>query len=1024
MFAQPGDAVVTGPIEGVAGRRRSWAAVVPSTKTRSAPCHATARRGRLPGARWWLAGLLTAVALQAGAANAERDLFNEAERRFRGGNYAFALEAYEDFLERYPLSELSADAAYRLGVAQVQLGRYREAVDTFGQVQIRHRSTRYLPFVKFWAGVALYELERFDRASASLSAFVGESPDAAIVPRALLYLGLANVALGDLSGAAEALERLLERPDESDSTPFGVVLLGYVYALQGRYVPLLVLTEERPPETIDERWRAEYLAYRAEAYWQLEQYPEAEADYAAIVDAETVDDSIASVALRRLFIVGERRGDLDLMDSVTIRAELRFQDSPQQLATFWLRLGIENYRRGSNELARFFLKRAAELGAEGEVGNAAVLYLAETYLNDADPDGIREATRVLTSQQEHSTGNPWQVVLRLGDVMLRQGDFAGAIAQYESFIRATAEDPATSDAEVAQARYLLAYALYRDGRYDQALRQVREIQAAPDGDAPLGELRRLETVLLWRTGDTAAAERSARSYVDRFPDDIPARVDHMRLLYRLESWQELLVAAATLTDRVPDLRSRSPRAFVLTSYLKGLAQVARGEHGAAADTLAAVTPDLAERQGLGDIVPYALYYRAAANYREGAYATAGTLLAELERDYSGHELDSRAAFLAGQAAFSTGNYATAAAAFSRAANSNHPRAAQAGLFAGRSLANHGDLRGAERQYRNVVARYPRAGEAADATFELAGVLALDGHLEAATRAYADVMFKYSSSPLAEDAAFRRAELLLEQDTPAAARDAFAAYRTEHPDGRFRDGALYWGGVASKRAGEPLRAILLWELLIDEFADSTFRPNALLQAAEGFAAQSDYQPAIAYLNELAGRYGQEPVGKLGAARLEEFRLIDSGVDAEEASLMAVIGAGGVDTRGGRDAMLELARIYVFDVDKPRALALAMLTDVAEYRDDPETAAVAEYLSGEYHRRTGELGPAIDHYLEAAVSAQTDRELTAKSILRAAELLLQTGRREEAVRLVERLEERFAGSDWARRGAELLRGDGSR
>ena len=603
--------------------------------------------------------------------------------------------------------------------------------------------------------------------------------------------------------------------------------------------------------------------------------------------------------------------------------------------------------------------------------------------------------------------------------MLRQGDFAGAIAQYESFIRAMAEDPDAYEAEIEQARYLLAYALYREGRYDEALRQVRQIDSDLASGGPLGELRRLETVLLSRTGDTAAAERSARSYVDRFPDDISARVDHLRLLYRLESWQELLVAAAALTDRVPDLRVRSPRAFVLTAYLKGLAHVARGEPGAAATALDAVTADLAERQGLGDIVPYALYYRAASHYRQGSYGTASVLLAELEDQFRGHELESRAAFLAGQSAFSIGSYRESAAAFTRAANSNHPRAARAGLFAGRSLANSGDLEGAERQYRNVVARFARSPEAADATFELAGVLALGGQRDAATRAYGDVMFNFSTSPLAEDAAFRRAELLLELDAAGAARDAFAAYRNKYPGGRFRDGALYWGGVAANRAGEPLRAILLWELLINEFEDSTFRPNALLQAAEGFAAQSNYQPAVAYLNELAGRYGTEPVGKLGAARLEEMRLIASGVDAEEASLMAVIGAGGVDTREGREAMLELARIYVFDVDQPRALALAMLTDVAGYRRDQETAAEAEYLSGEYHRRTGELGTAIDHYLEAGVLAETDRELIAKSILRAAELLEQTGRRREAATLVQRLQDQFPGTDWAKRGAELLR-----
>ena len=989
----------------------------------SAACsaeHQGSRRGVRRPVVLWLTGIFAAVALQAGAASAELDLFNEAEQRFRGGNYAFALEAYQDFLERYPLSELSADATYRVGVAQTQLGRHQDAVATFEEVQLRHRGTRYLPFVNFWAGVSLYELERYDRASASLGAFVSESEDPDLVPRALLYLALADVALGDLSGAADALERLQEPAIEFDSSAYGTVLLGYVYAVQGRYQQLLRLMERHPPEAMDPRWRAEYLAYRAEAYWQLEQYPAAELDYTAIAEAEEVDDRIASVALRRLFIAAERRGDFDLMDSATLDAELRFRDSPQQLANFWLRLGIENYRRGSYELARFFLKRAADLGINSDVGNAAVLYLAETYLSESDAEGLDEAARVLASQQDRGAGDAWPVALRLGDVMLRQEDYAGAAQQYESFVGSAAGDSSIGADEVEHARYLMAYALYRQGRYDDALRQVRVIAAQADGGARMGELRRLETVLLWRTGDTAAAERSARGYVDRFPDDIPARVDHLRLLYRLEQWQDLLVAATALTERVPALRFRAPRAFVLTSYLKGLAYVARGEHAAAADTLAAVTRNLAERQGLGDIVPYAQYYRAAAHYRQGAYAVAGSLLADLDAQYPGHELEHHAAFLAGQAAFSTGNYRAATAAFSRAAAGDHPRAARAGLFAGRSLANAGDLRAAERQYRAVVARFPRADEAADATFELAGVLALDGHLQASTQAYADVMFRYPTSPLAEDAAFRRAELLLEQDAAAAARDAFAKYRNEYPDGRFRDGALYWGGVASSRAGEPLRAILLWELLIDEFPDSTFRPNALLQTAEGYAAQDNHQPAIAHLQELAGRYSEEPVGKLGEARLKEMELVASGVDEEEASLMAVIGAGGVDTRDGRDAMLELARIYVVDVDQPKALALAMLMDVAEYHDDPETAAEAEFLAGEYYRRTSDPVSAADHYLEAALLAENDRELMAKSMVRAAEVLLLIGRRDDAAGLVRRLEDSFPGSDWAKQAAALLRG----
>ena len=983
-----------------------------------------------------IVAVLLLLALQAGAASAERDLFAEAERRFRGGNYAFALEAYADFLERFPLSEFAADAAYRVGVAQAQLGRHHDAVASFEQVQLRHRSTRFLRYVNLWAGISLYELQEFDRASTSLSAYLEIATDPDLIPQALLYLGLADVSLAAevgsesdignqvLTGAATALERLQQLPGPPPAAAFGEIVLGYVYALQGRYGQLLALTSDRDPESVDQRWRSQFLVYRAEAYWQLEQYEAAEADYNAIVAAEEVADDIVSVALRRLFIAAERRGDREALDKVTLSAERRFQDSRQR-AAFWLHLGIENVRRGSYDRARPALTRATALDAVSDIGNAAVLYLAETFIEEAEtagPASLQEAERVLTT---HVAGrsDPWPLVLRLGDVLQRQGDFAGAAAQYSRYVTAHADDPAASPAELTTARYLLAYALYRNGDYHAALLELRTaLQAAGSAitQTQLAQILRLETVLLWRTGEVTVAEQRAASYVDRFPEEIPARVDHLRLLYQLKSWSKLLQSAAALTDRVPDLRERAPRSFILSSYLVGLAHFARGEHEAAAISLTRISPSLAARHGLGHVLPYARYYRANAHYRTGDYRTAQRLVTSFGAEYSGHELEHRAGFLGGQAAFSIEDYAAAATAFVRVANSDAEDAPRAGLFAGRSFANSGDLVMAERQFRAVATRFAGTEEGGDATYELAGVMALAGRLREAIRAYADVVSSYPESAVAENASYRRAELLLEEGEAPAARDAFAAYRSDYPNGGFPDGALYWGGVASHQAGEPRRAILLWELLIDQYPASSFRRNALLDTAESYVTQADYQPALTYLNELASRYAADEIGQQAAARLEEVRLLAIGMDEREAPLVAAISAGSADTREGREARLALARIYVFEADRPRAFALPLLDEVAQVRSDPETAAEAQYLAGEYHRRTGNLATAADLYLDAALLARTNRDLMAGALVRATEVMLQAGRVSDATEVVTRIKDAFPGSEWAERGEALLRG----
>ena len=584
-----------------------------------------------------------------------------------------------------------------------------------------------------------------------------------------------------------------------------------------------------------------FLVYRAEAYWQLEQYEAAESDYNAIVAAEEVPDDIVSVALRRLFIAAERRGDRDALDKVTLTAERRFQDSRQR-AAFWLHLGVENVRRGSYDRARPALNRAIDLDPTSGIGNAAALYLAETYIEEAEEDGVvslQEAERLLTTRAVGGP-DPWPLVLRLGDVLQRQGDYRRAAEQYARYVAAHENDPSASIAELTNARYLLAHALYRDGDYHAALLELRTAMRAPAAaltETQLGQLLRLETVLLWRTGEVTAAEQKAAGYVNRFPDEIAARVDHLRLLYQLEAWPRLLEQAAVLTERAPELRARAPQAFILGSYLVGLAHFAQGEHGAAATTLGRVSASFANRHGLGHVIPYMHYYRASALYRTGDYRTAQQLMAGFGGEFPGHELEHRAGFLAGQAAFSIEDYGAAALAFIRVANSDSDDAPRAGLFAGRSYANSGDLVLAERQFRAVATRYPGTEEGGDATYELAGVMALAGRSRDAIRAYADVVRSYPDSEVAENASYRRAELLYEEGEAAAARDAFATYRSDYPNGQSLDGALYWGGVASRQAGEPLRAILLWELLIDELPDSQFRRNALKEAAEGYIEQA-------------------------------------------------------------------------------------------------------------------------------------------------------------------------------------------
>ncbi len=89
----------------------------------------------------------------------EADLQAQAERHYSSGNYVLALEGYDELLARYPLSDAAPDARYFRAVSLLRLGRDREALAAFEEIESRHRGTRYLQYVYFWLGTVRQHLE-------------------------------------------------------------------------------------------------------------------------------------------------------------------------------------------------------------------------------------------------------------------------------------------------------------------------------------------------------------------------------------------------------------------------------------------------------------------------------------------------------------------------------------------------------------------------------------------------------------------------------------------------------------------------------------------------------------------------------------------------------------------------------------------------------------------------------------------------------------------------------------------------
>jgi TolA-binding protein len=950
------------------------------------------------------------LALAAGAfAETEQRMLSEADSQYRAGNFLLAYEAYGDFVSEFPLSDRVPDAQYRRAVSLVRLGRYRDALVLLGDIERSYRSTRYFPYVPFWQGTSFLRLEQYDRAVQAFGAFLAGSQDAELVPQALLSKAQAELALKDIGAAARDLEQLVREYPGSEARSRGVVLLAFAYLRQARASEVLSLAEQVPPGTLPEELRSLYRLYSAEALWALGRTAEAVPVYQSLLDAP---DDVAAVAYRRLFMAVEPEGDLDRMQGLLQQAGGRFAGSPERLQDLWIQIGIESVRQNRPDLADYFLGRVWSLPDRRSLPDTVPIYLAELRLRRQGP---AEAAALLEEYLALGPARTDRVLFRLGEVRLRQGDLAGAAAIFERFLK---ESPASESA--VEAGYRLAYARFRLGQLEEARELARRLLREHPDSPVRQDLYRLLVAVERRRGQPKEAVSLLAAYVELYPLDLKARLDLLRLYFSLREFAALVAETDRLQQAFPALKDQDPYAYLLAGYLRGLAEVTRKQYRNAQSALVPITREAASKANLEAIHPYALYYQAWAGYRLGQYPEARNKAVELLEAYPAHALASSALYLAGWCSFAQEDYRTAASYFARLAKAGGESADKALFLQARSLANLGAEQEATQIYRTLFAAQSKSEFADAALFEYAGILAASGRTDEAAAAYRDLGQRFPASPLVEEALYKRAEVYSTGKRYAQARDAFYEYRSRFPNGRLVDASLYWGGMASLELGEKFGAVLHWEKLIDGYKASPFRADALQRTAEAYTERGDYAKALVLLTTLYNEYPQEAKVYGTAQRMEELRYRMRGASDREAALSSTIGKeGGARTEKGREAMIELAQLYIYEGGDRLELAPPMLQAVVD-RQDPATAARAQYSLGEYYYRKGDTARAAQEFLKAASANPQDADRTAASLFRAAEMMKLAGRGSDVRELVGRLERYFPGSQWTTEARRLLEG----
>ena len=949
--------------------------------------------------------LLTVSALASYGQSLDRRLYQDAENRFRSKDYQVALQKYLELIDEFPLSRFVPDAQFRRAVSLFRLGQIDESLEVFRTVESKYRATGFLPFVPFWIGVISYNEKEYIEASANLSRYL-ESGETSLLGQARLILAVSENQLGNTDSAIRQLESLRDAGFEEQLS--AIPFLASLYVRTKAYESVISLVSNRDTSSLLLADQRRLTLYEAEARWHLDEKTRASELYESL---RNTSPDISSVAYQRLFAYYQTQNDEAALQQIVLDAEIELSGRPEVLSEFWLRIGIESYQDTKLDLARSYFQRVWNLRQTTPIDGLVPLYLSELFVLENRHD---DATDILELFSTISDSRRELILFRLGGIYLETEQWPLARDRLTTFL-----DEFPDSRYFSEGSYLLSYSLYRNGERTAALERIDSILTAARSGAFTDRLLRLQSVLFKQVNELSSSVDTLRQYIPLQPGDAPARMDLIKLLFRLKKYAEVIREVELLFDIPPFSDENSPF-FLLTQYMYGLSLIDSQNYGDAANALELITDKAVESAGLDLIYPYTLFYRGWAYYRSSEYEIA-------EENFSGvvdgspeHELYPRAAYLAGWCAFVIGEYARAERHLLAAESSSDPGLRiKSNFMLAKSLLGQGRTDEAAILFENIYLGEQDAPLADDALFEYAGSLSLLAKLDQSVDTYEILKDVFPSSPLAEESMYKRGELYFDAGRYEEAREAYYEHRISFPRGSLYDAALYWGGMASLESGEPFGAVLLWEKLIESYSDSAFRADSLRRTAEVYEESGDFRKALNYYGEMISVYPEEAEAISADLRAEKLRYLILGQGEREAELSVIIGRDGTETQEGREAILELARIYIFKSGSKQNLAPPFLDQLISAQEvDPSTAAQAQYLYGEYYYRKNDLRRAANEFIKAISIYSEDRDLSAQALFRAAEMAKLSGNIDEAADLVKQIETSFPQSQWVEEGKKLL------
>lgn len=956
--------------------------------------------------------------------NAEK-AFSEAERLFQSGFYPGALTAYNAMIAEYPNSPYTKDALFKKAVTLYHLKRPIESNILFVDLYKSGYNGLYAGEVPYWIGKIYYDQGEYEQAIpffADAIALQDEKKvkiNAEIHRNALFYISLSFFEIREHIQALPFLEHLIIRPDlgKDFTTAYMLLLISYNEAKEfdnayKMYMYMQSQLTENPSITLSDSLIRHSKNIAAQALRSLSREDEALLLYLELITAPESD--IAVSALQNAYTILDAKGNTAALDDLMSTAETAFAEQPAVLAEFWVRMGIDAYNQGteqSRKKTEYYLEKLEDI-EENNFSEIIPLYRAG-LLATAHDASVYLSKKMPASEKYRQ----WYLLLL--------AKYAALQEQWQNSLHYSELARVEQNGELKnpEALYWYVFALYNEGKYAEVIAEL----------AP--------------SYGNGMENRTAFIYADsllktqRFAEAIPV-LEKLLPLYQSDSQSEMQMLAETALISAYMETEKYQKAYALsirladtyktgvTLYMAGLAAMQMGKWAEAESYFTQSLPSLQNDQKL---LPFAGYYRAYTQYRQGKFADAYTTYTGFALAYPYHPLSWTASMTAAMAALQqsistvqTGSDANKTQWLQRAADSAQraisvtadiSQQMQSHILQANILSDMGNYTAAVAVLLPLIEQ--DTAYTAQILFVIADIYAKQGNVQQASATWQTLMADFPNEGFAEEALFKQSELYFNTNDWTKAAENFLSYKRKFPNGRFIEASLYFLGESFAKTQMIDSAILQWQELLQKYPQSTFRFAVMQGLVQLYRVKGEYQSSLdmakLFLNEFADQAKKAGIEK----EIAELGLLVNGLEEKTAiQLNTFTRSGGVTTEAGRKAGLDLAQLYLASpVNEQKGVAI--LEDILKYPQDTVHTALASLLLGTYYRESGRYTEAAQVLLKSAeYYAALNDERAAEALYGAVDSFERVGSYADARLLYETMQKNWSQSIWTKRAASLL------